>query len=336
MKNQKMYLLAKLIFGGIVYLLLNGCANQIDSNRQLARNDNFTIIHLGKSDTYASLAKEYLGSAKYASIIKRYNPQLSLSETNYVAIPRVNLNRTGVFTNGYQQIPILCYHQFTKNEKGRSTMVVSEQEFRNQMRFLHENGYTVIPLSDVGKFIRGNKELPENAVVITIDDGYKSYMEIAYPILKEYKFPSTMFVYPEFVGAGIALKWRDVKTLNDDPLVDIQSHSKTHDSLARRPLGEDDDTYRKRLSYEVVEAEQIISKRTGNVINQFAYPYGNSSAMLVEMLQENEYDLALTVKRGSNPAFSAPFLLYRTMIYGGNSLRTFKKSLNTFSPMDLK
>jgi peptidoglycan/xylan/chitin deacetylase (PgdA/CDA1 family) len=215
-------------------------------------------------------------------------------------------------------------------------MVVSEREFREQMQYLYTNGYTVVTLSDVGLFVRGKKELPEKSVVITIDDGYKSYMDIAYPILREYGFPSTMFVYPEFIGAGIALKWADVKKLNEDPLVDIQSHSRTHDSLSRRPGGEVDTAYMKRLSSEVVEAEKIISKRSGNVINQFAYPYGNTSLTLVEMLKENEYDLAVTVERGSNPAFSAPFLLNRDMIYGGDDLDVFKRRLETYAKMDLK
>jgi peptidoglycan/xylan/chitin deacetylase (PgdA/CDA1 family) len=255
---------------------------------------------------------------------------------NYVAIPRQTVNRSAVFSNGYQTVPILCYHQFTQDKKGRIRMVVPEHEFKEQMAYLYNNGYTVVPLSDVGLFIRGKKQLPDKSVVITIDDGYKSYMEIALPILEKYNFYSTMFVYPEFVGAGIALKWRDVKKLNEHALVDIQSHSKTHDSLSRKPLGESDEDYQLRLTSEVVEAEQIIAKRTGNVINQFAYPYGNSSPVLIEMLEENEYDLAVTVERGNNPAFSAPFLLNRTMIYGGDSLDSFKRALGTFERVDLR
>lgn len=317
-------------------IFLQACANEPEFVRELAEDNMFILVQVKEGDTYASLAKSYMGDVKYESILRRYNPQISLASGAYVAIPKQVLNRTGVFANGYQQVPILCYHQFTRDKKGRSKMVVPEHEFREQMKYLYTNGYTVIPLADVGQFIRGNKELPDKAVVITIDDGYRSYMEIALPILSEYNFPSTMFVYPEFVGAGIALKWRDVVALNEHPLVDIQSHSKTHDSLSRRPLGESDEDYYKRLTSELVHAEQIITKRTGNQINQFAYPYGNSSLKLVDMLKENEYDLAVTVERGSNPAFSAPYLLNRTMIYGGDNMRIFKRSIDTFEPMDLK
>jgi peptidoglycan/xylan/chitin deacetylase (PgdA/CDA1 family) len=145
-----------------------------------------------------------------------------------------------------------------------------------------------------------------------------------------------MFVYPEFIGAGRALKWRDVKYLSKTPLVDIQSHSKTHDSLSPLPGGESHEDYLSRLRIEVEGAEKILSNRTGQMINYFAYPYGNSSLEIVELLEQNNYELAVTVQKGSNPSFSAPFLLYRTMIYGGDTLSTFKKSLDTYSKVALK
>ncbi len=327
---------AKLVLICFLFLMLQGCATQSNTAATIASNDEFKIVKPKHSDTYESLAQEHLGKAGYSSILKRYNPSLPANQLDYVAVPKVPLNKSGVFINGYQHVTILCYHQFTRDKKGRSKMVVPEHEFKAQMSYLYENGYNVIPLSDVGLFIRGKKELPEKSVVITIDDGYKSYMDIALPILREYDYPSTMFVYPEFVGAGVALKWADVKALHQNPLVDIQSHSRTHDSLHQKPNGESMDAYLTRLNFEVVEAEQIIAKRTGNVIKQFAYPYGNSSPTVIKMLQENEYDLAVTVERGGNPAFSAPYLLNRTMIYGGDSLKSFKRSLDTFVTMDLK
>ncbi|GLR71910.1 polysaccharide deacetylase family protein [Agaribacter marinus] len=326
----------KVLFFICMTIFFQGCANKQILKRELATNASFTLVRVTEKDSFASLAEEYLGHAKYASVVQRYNPGIDIAAANYVAVPLKSINASAVFSNGYQTIPILCYHQFTRDKTGKSRMVVPEHEFREQMTYLSNNGYQVVPLSDIGLFIRGKKELPDKAVVITIDDGYKSYMDIAFPILKEYGFPSTMFVYPEFVGAGIALNWRDVNALNDEPLVDIQSHSKTHDSLSRKPSGELDANYVKRLEKEVVDAEKIISKRTGNTINQFAYPYGNTSVVLVDMLKENEYDLAVTVQRGSNPAFSSPFLLNRTMIYGGDSMRKFTSSLDVFIEVNTK
>jgi hypothetical protein len=264
----------------ISVVLLVDCAN--NRREVVAKSDDFLILKTAEADSYATLTEQYLGDAKYANVIQRYNPGMSVNSVSQIAIPLKNMNRSGVYTNGYQKVPVLCYHQFTAIEKAKSKMLVSAAEFEAQMKFLHENDYQVIPLEDLAPFLKGLKELPLKSVVITIDDGYKSYLDVAYPILKKYNFHSTMFVYPEFVGAGPALKWRDVKTLNDDPLVSIQSHSKTHDSLSERPSGETDADYQQRIKLEVEGSQKILSRRTGNTINHFAYPYGNSSAKLDE------------------------------------------------------
>lgn len=315
-------------------ILLSACASKQTVERVISNNDQFTLVAVKQTDTYASLANEFLGNKKYASIIQRYNPDLPLDTIEYVAIPKTVINKSAIFDNGIQRIPILCYHQFTNDKKTRNRMIVPKHEFSAQMRYLHKNGYQVVTLKDVGEFIRGRKELPLKSVVITIDDGYKSFQDIAMPILEEYQFPSTMFVYPDFVGAGAALSWQDVKNLTADPLVDIQSHSVSHASLSRKPGGEAQTEYLRRLESEVDLAQEKIFKRTGNKVNQFAYPYGNTSATLIKMLEEQGYDVGVTVQRGTNPSFSAPYLLNRTMIYGGDSLERFIQSLHTFEEIE--
>jgi peptidoglycan/xylan/chitin deacetylase (PgdA/CDA1 family) len=302
----------------------------------IASNDSFIVIKTGDSDNYGSLAEEFLGGKQYSEVLQRYNPEVSITAGSFVAVPKRSINQSGVFVDGYQRVPVLCYHQFTDDSKSKNKMVVTRAEFESQMDYLAANNYQVFSLNELGSFINSKKELPIKSVVITIDDGYKSYLDIAYPILKKYNFPSTMFVYPDFIGAGPALKWEDVKYLSQSSLVDIQSHSKTHDSLSPLPRGESDRDYLSRLKIEVEGAERILSRKTNQVMNHFAYPYGNSSLEIVKLLEQNDYELAVTVHKGSNPSFSAPFLLHRTMIYGGDNLNTFKKSLDTFSKVRLK
>jgi peptidoglycan/xylan/chitin deacetylase (PgdA/CDA1 family) len=318
----------------ILSCLLASCAS---TQRQvIASSDNFIVIQTSDNDTYGSLAEEFLGSKKYSEVLERYNPETSITTGTFIAVPKRTINQSGVFVDGYQRVPILCYHQFTEDSESQNKMVVTRAEFESQMDYLAANNYQVLTLSELGSFINGKKELPIKSVVITIDDGYKSYLDVAYPILKKHNFPSTMFVYPDFIGAGSALKWGDVKFLSETGLVDIQSHSKSHDSLSPLPGGESGKDYLARLKIEVEGAEKILFSRIEQTINHFAYPYGNSSLEIVELLEQNDYELAVTVQKGSNPSFSTPFLLHRTMIYGGDSLNTFKKSLDTFSQVDLK
>jgi peptidoglycan/xylan/chitin deacetylase (PgdA/CDA1 family) len=317
-----------------IALALSACSS---SQRTIvAENQNYLIVEARGEDDYPALAKDYLGDASFASVIQRYNPGLDVLQGSKIAVPKNNFYSSAVFADGYQRIPILCYHQFTAESKGQNGMVVPLDEFEQQMRYLKDNGYQVIPLRDMRQFLDGKKALPDKTVVITIDDGYESFYTVAYPVLKKYGFASTMFIYPDFVGGGAALDWEQIRFLEKDPLVDIQSHSKSHDSLSIRPGGEESSSYTKRLKVEVEETDRILQRNIGRQAGHFAYPFGNSSSELVELLKKNQYELAVTVKKGSNPSFSSPFLLYRTMIYGGNSFQAFKRSLSVFHKADLR
>src|SRR5437867_3540742 len=75
---------------------------------------------------------------------------------------------------------ILCYHIVESPQDPR--MEVSREVFRQQMRYLDMTGYTVISLRDLYEFASGKRgELPKNAVVITIDDGWRSTFTEVYP-----------------------------------------------------------------------------------------------------------------------------------------------------------
>ncbi|MGQ8367218.1 polysaccharide deacetylase family protein [Glaciecola sp. 1036] len=315
---------------------LSACATKPNNQRIINQNEDFILVKVQENDSFESLALEFIGSAKYASLIKRYNPESLLSSGGFIAIPRTPQNMTSVFYDGYQKVPILCYHQFTRDRSSSNPMVVTEAEFTQQMAYLHEKGYQVISLQEASEFVRGQRELPDNAVVITIDDGYRSFKDIALPVLTKYQFPSTMFIYPEFIGGKLALSWQDVKSLVNHPLVEIESHSTTHSSLSRNPSGEDIRGYQTRIRGEVEQAQQRIYRNTHQKVRHFAYPYGNTSAELVGVLEQHNYQTGVTVQRGSNPAFSSPYLLNRTMIYGGDSMQTFVNALDTFESTNLQ
>ena len=102
------------------------------------------------------------------------------------------------------------------------------------MRYLKEQGYRVISLSEFHEFLSLRRQLPRRSVVITFDDGYKSFMQYAYPLLKQLGFTATLFVYTDYVGAGRnALNWDDLTKLDADGF-QVEGHSKTHSDLRRR------------------------------------------------------------------------------------------------------
>ena len=316
-------------------LTLVGCSSSSERHRVITRNNQFIVVETDSKDTYASLAKKFIGNEAYASVIARYNPDLS--QAGYVAIPLSAVNPSAVYTSGYQQIPVLCYHQFTTSSHSNNRMVITQNEFEQQMRYLREHGYQILTLQELYRFVQGQQEAPDKAVVITVDDGYRSYLDVAVPILRKYDIPSTIFVYPDFIGAPLALSWDNIKMFTQDPLIDVQSHSKTHANLAFNAKTENTKQYQARLHQEVLTAAEKIERITGeNSIHNFAYPYGNTSQELIVLLEQNNYQLGFTVERGSASTFSDRFLINRTMIYGGDSLSKFVRALNTFERVDLK
>src|SRR5262249_6465563 len=159
-------------------------------------------------------------------------------------IPTRPWNLAGVDPTGYQLVPILVYHNLGPQAKGR--LLLGASQFEQQMRYLKNEGYRVISLSEFLEWMQLKRQLPRRAVVLTFDDGYRAFREYAYPILKQLGFTATLFVYTDYVGAGRnALSWDDLKALAAEGF-DVQAHSKSHADL-RRAAGESDAQFGRRM-----------------------------------------------------------------------------------------
>ena len=322
-------------------VLLAGCATeqvQVEAPRDavVARTDDFVLVRASGKDTLRSLAKTYLGDEDKAGVIAEANSVQASTAGQILAIPLRTGKAWAVDTDGYQVVPILCYHQFGPGKKSRNKMEVPETAFEQQMAWLAANGYGVISLSDLRAFLSGEKALPAKAVVITIDDGYRSAYEVAFPILKKYGFPATVYAYSDFIGAGLALTWAQLKEMQDSGLIDVESHSKTHTSMALLPNESNGQAYKDRVTKEVVTPDGIIASKLGKPVKHFAYPYGDTSATVVSILQDRNYLTATTVQRGGNPAFADPLLLRRDMVYSDDSLADFQKYVAVRVDMKLR
>jgi peptidoglycan/xylan/chitin deacetylase (PgdA/CDA1 family) len=124
------------------------------------------------------------------------------------------------------KVIVFCYHRFEDNP--RDSLAIAPNEFRTQMKELKDNGIVVIPMKDMLAWRRGEKSIPPKSAVITIDDGYVSGYEVAWPILKEFGYPFTMFIYTNYVGAGgKSISWAQLEQMRDAG-VDIESHTVSH------------------------------------------------------------------------------------------------------------
>jgi len=185
-------------------------------------------------------------------------------------------------------VPILCYHRFGARP-GR--LVVTAAAFEAQMAYLEKNDYHVISLRDLLGFLEGKAALPPRAIVISIDDGYASTFEVAFPVLKRYGFPAVVFLYSDFATAPDGLSWAQMKDMTASGLVEIQPHSRTHSNMALRLPGEDETQYRARLGQEVAVPAKAIRERLGSDIFSFAYPYGDVTPVVTAQLARSDIPL---------------------------------------------
>jgi len=299
----------------------------VDPGPVVGRDNDYVIVSARSGETMASLAERYLGDAGKAWWIAQLNNASTVREGQIVVVPLRQRNAIGVFANGYQTVPILCYHRFgTKTSK----LNVTPAAFEQQMEWLARNGYTVVTLARLARFLDGKEALPAKSVAITIDDGYRSSYEIAYPILRKYGFPATVFLYTDFVGASDAMTWAQMKDMTSSGLVTIQPHSKSHANLTQRLPGETDARYRDRIRREVDTPVTVIKERLSEASYTFAYPYGDVNEYVVDLLVKDSVGQGVTVTPGGNPFYAYPYMLRRTMIFGNDDLDAFKAKLVTF------
>ena len=194
------------------------------------------------------------------------------------------------------QVVVLCYHRF--EDKPKDSLAIKPSEFEAHMQTLKDNGITVIPMADFLAWRRGEKGIPAKSAIVSIDDGYISGYAVAWPILKKFGYPFTMFIYTDYVkggpkSGGQSISWEQLAEMRDAG-VDIQSHTVSHSSLNAKK-GKNDEEYRAWLKTEIAGSKEILEKNLGIQVKAFAYPYGLHNEVVRETAKQAGYEAAFTV-----------------------------------------
>ena len=266
-------------------------------------------------------------------MIEDYNDLTTLTPGQTIVIPRRAWNPSGVYADGYQLVPVLAYHDIGPQAKGR--LVIGAKAFAEQMRYLKTHHYRVITLDELHEFLQLRRQLPRRAVVLTFDDGYRSFLSYAYPVLKELGFSATLFVYTDYVGAGRnSLGWDDLARLAAEGF-EVEGHTKTHADLRRQP-GESEADHTRRLRTELEGAQRLFQQRLGHPAKFLAYPYGAADDSVLAYTRESGFVGGLTVSREGNASFVPLYRIRRSQIYAEMTLDDFVKNLNTFATEPIK
>lgn len=230
---------------------------------------------------------------------------------------------TNVGANESIRVPILAYHNFDPTATG--SMTISTKTFETQLKWLADNGYTVIPLQDLVSYLHGKKSsLPEKSVVITADDGRKSVYDYMLPLVKKYNVPVTLFVYPMIISkVNYAMTWEELKELQATGLFDIQGHTYWHPNFKQEKKRLSEKEYEKLVKVQLVNSKQVINEKLATNITLLAWPFGIYNEHLEQAASNAGYEMAFSIDAlaadKSHRSMSQP----RYMIVEGQTMKTF-------------
>lgn len=297
------------------------------------RSEDFIVTRLQGGETPEGLAERFLKDPKRAWVVEDANRGVAFERGSFVVIPLKEESKGGLRADGYQTVPILCYHRLA--DRCESALCMTTSLFEGQMRYLKEKGYRVISMAELKDFLAYRRVLPSKAVAINLDDGYRSCYEIAYPILKRYGFTASLFIYTDFIGASEnSLTWEQLQEMKAAGF-EIGSHSLSHCDLTKIGQGEDEEQYLRRVKRELTQSKQLIDKKLNQNTTFFAFPYGEYNHRVLSLCEEAGYRMGLSVKRGGNPFFSDPLVLRRDQILR-KDMASFADTLNTFQELPLR
>lgn len=201
-------------------------------------------------------------------------------------------------TFGYSRtvkVPILMYHYISVPPEDadiyRIDLSVDPVEFRRQMAYLANNGYTTINLEDLSLAITGQQELPPKPIIITIDDGYLDNYTNAFPILQEYGLTATFFIITEFVDQGhpAYMNWDMIREMAAAGMR-MEPHTRSHVDLRDRSWD--------FLVFQILGSQQTLEHHIGYKPRYLAYPGGRYDEQVIEVLKALDFWGAVTTMGG--------------------------------------
>jgi len=207
-------------------------------------------------------------------------------------------------------ISILMYHEIGE---GPDCLWVSAKDFYNQMKYLYDNGYQTITLSQATELLNGHYDTSRK-VVLTFDDGYDTFYSNAWPVLQEFNQQASVFIISGLVGKPGYMSWEQIDALAANN-IEVGGHTRTHPLLPTLTPS--------KSSEEIVGAKQDIEARLGEKTFTFCYPTGKYNSQVVEQVKTAGYSAAVTMVQRRASSTDDLLLLPRLGVYKGDPLNRF-------------
>ena len=220
-------------------------------------------------------------------------------------------------------IPVLMYHKIGDDKDNDA--VIREDLFREQMKFLKDNGYNPLTMDQLYDYVVNGAAVPEKPVVLTFDDGYADTYSIVYPIMKEYGFAATVFINPGDVGTR--LTWDQVREMHKNGIT-ISNHGFQHIEMGQ--LSE-----AKQIE-NITKAQEALAKEVGIKDNPwFCYPYGDKNEFTDAATKKAGIKMSMAMKSGWAHTGDNPYNILRVWVGNAVDIKHFEERISTEHFTDL-
>ncbi len=173
------------------------------------------------------------------------------------------------------------YHRFNENKYPSTNIKI--EDFKKHIEIIKNQNIEFVNPKNFE--IDLSKKKKKRKILLTIDDGYSSFYENAWPILKEKKIPFILFISTREVGSNGYMNWEQIKNISKEDFVEIGNHSHTHEYLVDENL--------ETIKRDIVTSINIFKKNMGHNSNFFSYPFGEYSLEFKELIKSLGFKYAL-------------------------------------------
>ena len=264
------------------------------------------------------------------------------------------LPAAGLAANTYR---VLCYHDVQEDVRViPDPYAVDTAQLVAQFAWLKENGFHVIGLDDVIAAREGKRALPDKALLLSFDDGYRSFHTRVYPLLKLFNYPAVVALSGHWLDAPAGksvqyegreiprsqfLSWEQISEMATSGLVEIASHSyDLHRGIPANPQGnmtpavvtyrfeagsgyEDERVHALRIRADLARNSALIKSKTGRAPRVMVWPYGHDSGQAIEIARELGMPLAMNLDGGANEVAGDMSRIRRDIVTNNPALNDF-------------
>ena len=172
------------------------------------------------------------------------------------------------------KLRVIYYHEVVEPSQGFSYQKIEINKFEEQMRFLRDNGYQTLFFSEL------ENPLPEKALIVSFDDGFRTVYEKAAPIMKKYGIKGNIYLPTAYIDTDEHfLTWAMTKELYDNHQFEMQAHTHNHKDI--RLLSETE------MKEEVDRSNMMFKEHLGYEPIAFCMPFGTYNRKSVKRLRDN-------------------------------------------------